>query len=205
MTLKHLAPLLGAGALAAVLAAGALAQDPTGRDIPKEKKPPVKTPRKPAPRRTAPVGARLNIIAPQGAMIELSGQPRSMIGSTGQYTYLAIAPGAYELNVHLDGYEPWSGTVTVEAPSTNFEVPLRRRVSTTGRLSILCSEPGTEIFIDGRSLGIKSLAGNAISHDGLAPGTHRVRAVKSGFHEWEEKVEVAAGETVKLKVELKPR
>jgi len=202
------ANLLFLACLAFWIACGvaAPAQDPTGRDIPKEKKPPAKAaPKRPAPRPRAPATARLDVVAPQGAVIELSGQPRGMIGGTGQYTFLAVAPGDYQLSVEADGYEPWSGTVTVAAPSTSFEVPLRRRSATTGRLSILINEPGTDVFIDGQSLGIKSLAGHAISHDGLRPGAHRVRAVKPGFREWEETVEVAAGETVKVKVELKPK
>ena len=131
-----------------------------------------------APRPRAPATARLNVVAPQGAVIELGGQPRGMIGGTGQYTFLAIAPGDYQLSVQADGYEPWSGTVTVAAPSTSFEVPLRRRSTTTGRLSILVNEPGTRSSSTGSRSGSRAwpvmpsrMTGSARGRTGCAPSS----------------------------------
>jgi hypothetical protein len=207
MTLIVLSDLLKLPLLAALLPALAVMQDPTGRDIPPGKKPPAKvakpgaTPRRPS---RPPANAKLSIIAPPGASIELSGRPRAVVGRDGQLLLSAIAQGDHQLRVEAEGYEPWEGTVTVTAPSTSFEAPLRRRAVATGRLSIRIDEPGTEVFIDGRTLGIKSIAGHAISHDGLRPGAHQLRAVKPGFKEWQETVHVEAGETVKIRINLRP-
>jgi hypothetical protein len=146
--------------------------------------------------------AQLSLMAPPGALIDIDGEGRGSAGSSGQFT-ASLAPGDHQVRVQADGFEAWRGTVNVDAAGSRFEVPMRRR-ATTGRLSISSSEPGTEITIDGRSLGLKTLAGNAMSHDGLQPGPHLIRASKQGFKDWEGTAMVTAGETVRVRIDLKP-
>jgi len=162
---------------------------------------PKPTPR-PTPKKPAETLAQLSLVAPPGASIEIDGEGRGSAGSSGQMT-ASLSPGEHQVRVQVEGVDVWRGAVQLEASGSRFEVPIRRRV-TTGRLSISSSEPGTEITVDGRSLGLKTLAGNAMSHDGVQPGPHIIRASKPGFKDWEGTAIVTAGETVRVRIDLKP-
>ncbi len=202
------------------------AQDPTGRDLPtksgkpktppktlpKEKKPlpqkakstaPRTSPAKTAaakPRATPASSARLLITAIPNSVVELDGQARGSIGRDGKLMLTAVAPGERQLRVSADGYEMWTGTVEVKAPTTNLDVAQKKK-ALTGKLAIMVNQPGAEVFIDER-LSVKSIAGQQITVDGLLPGEHRVRAVKPGFREWRNVVKVTAGETQRVEITL---
>jgi hypothetical protein len=205
-----------------------VAQDPTGRDIPPakkaEKKPaarpsPTPTPAKsipkatpsarstrptPTPTATPKMPARLIINAPAGARIELDGKSQYEVDRTGRLIIEGLTPGTHQLSATAANHEPWRGSVNVEAPATGFNVPLRTRES-TGRLTIFLSEPGTEVFIDEQSQGLKSVAGQPITVSGLKPGNHVVKAVRPGFNEWRDTVAVSAGLSRTINVTLKPK
>jgi hypothetical protein len=157
---------------------------------------------KPTPTKPAETLAQLNLVAPPGASIEIDGAGQGSAGSSGQMT-ASLSRGEHQVRVQAEGFDVWRGTVKVDASGSRFEVPMRRRV-TTGRLSIASSEPGTEITVDGRPLGLRTLAGNAMSHDGLQPGPHIIRASKPGFKDWEGTAIVSPGETVRVRIDLKP-
>lgn len=204
------------------------AQDPTGRDLPpkanppkpstktapKEKKAappkakpatPRTTPAKttPAKPRSTPVStARLLITAIPNSTVELNGQARGIIGKDGKLLLNAVPLGEHQLRVSADSYELWLGTVEVKMPTTSIDVAQKKK-AVTGKLAILVNQPGTEIFIDER-LSVKSIAGQQISVDGLLPGDHRVRAIKTGFREWRNVVKVTAGETLRVDITLLP-
>lgn len=205
-----------------------VAQDPTGRDIPPakktEKKPPAVRPSptptpaksipkatpsarstRPTPTPTPPPNmlARLILNAPAGARIELDGN-RYDVDRSGRLVIEGLTPGAHQMSATAQGHEPWRGVVNVEAPATGFNVPLRTRES-TGRLTIFISEPGTEVFIDEQSQGLKSVAGQPITVSGLRPGNHVVRAVHPAFNEWRDTVAVSAGMSRTINVTLKAR
>ncbi len=198
--------------LAALFSTTIFAQDSTGRETPK---PPRKSSRKPAKKpakpataaksaaaKPAPVTAKLTIVAPSGAAVEVDGKPRGLIGADGSLVLTGLAPGDHQLVVTADGYEPWRGTFVMSAASTRFEAPIKKKPA-TGRLALTANEPGTEIFID-EKYSVKALAGQTMYVDGLLPGPRQLRAVKPGFSELRGTVMVKAGETVAVKVELKP-
>lgn len=206
----------------AMFDASLLAQDPTGRDIPPakkvEKKPartnptPTPTPSPkvvakptpvarpvtratPTPTVTPPAKAttaRLILTAPAGARIELDARSKFDVDRTGRLVIEDVTPGAHQVTATAAGHEPWRGVVNVDAPVTGFNIPLRTR-ETTGRLTLFINEPGTEVFIDDQPQGVKSVAGQPITISGLRPGSHAVRAARSGFHEWRDTVQIAAG------------
>jgi hypothetical protein len=167
---------------------------------PTPKETPKPTP-KPTPK-NADLTAELSLVAPPGASIEIDGEGHGSAGSSGQMT-ASLSPGEHQVRVQAEGFEVWRGTVKVDSSGSRFEVPMRRR-ATTGRLSISSNEAGTEVTVDGRSLGLKTLAGNAMSHDGVQPGPHIIRASKPGFKDWEGTAIVTAGETVRVRIDLKP-
>ncbi len=198
------------------------AQNPTGRDIPKNKpavkteKPKAKEPasskttgnstgRTSTTTKTRPTpgnAARLTVLAAPNSIVELDGQARGVVGRDGRLSLSAIAPGEHQLRVSADGYEMWAGPVEVKAPSTSFDIPQKKKTP-TGKLAILVNQPGTEVFID-EKLSVKSIAGQQISVDGLLPGKHQVRAAKTGFSEWRGVVEVVAGVTKNVEIALAP-
>lgn len=192
------------------------AQNPTGRDIPPkkpgtaEKKPaPARRPTpRPAPSRSAPVGspapatARLIISAPPGAIIDIDGQ-RHTADRAGDLIIDRIPAGSHQLSVTAAGFAAWRGSVQVSPPASGFTAPMRNS-ETTGRLAVFISEAGTDLLINGQSQGFKSSAGAPVVVNGLRPGPYEVRAVRRGFEEWSETVQVTAGLRRAVVVNLKP-
>ncbi len=197
------------------------AQNPTGREAPKtakktEEKPSAKPARstksrKPRPARSsasksasagARAGAKLTIIAPVGAVVEVDGKARGFVGADGNLILTGLAPGDHQLSVSANGYETWRGTFVMSTASTRFETPIKKKPA-TGRLALTATEAGTEILID-EKYSVKSLPGQVMYVDGLFPGVRQLRALKPGFAEWRGTVTVRANETVPVNVELKP-
>ena len=146
--------------------------------------------------------AKLTVVAPAGALIEINGRARGFSGIDGQLILTGISPGDHRINVRAEGYEPWDGKFQMGNFSTRLEVPIKKKPP-TGRLSLIANEPGTEIFIDDK-YSVKSLAGQMLFVDGLIPGPRRLRAVKPGFREWLTIVTVKSDETVPVNVTLTP-
>jgi formylglycine-generating enzyme required for sulfatase activity len=194
--------------------ASAGTQSPTGREVPKPKKstvkkaPVEKTTRKiatahPTAISKAVESASLMVIAPPGAIIELDGKSQGLIGAEGRLVLTGILPGKHQLGVQAEGYQPWSGIVTVELPAISFEVPLIKK-AVTGRLTVYSNEPGTEIFLDGKSFGITGFAGEPLPIEELKVGRYELRAVKEGFKPWQRTQELEAGESITIKIKLQP-
>jgi formylglycine-generating enzyme required for sulfatase activity len=201
--------------LTALFSTTIFAQDPTGRELPKPaKKSGEKPAQKPGakPAKSAPpkratskptqVAAKLTIVAPPGALVEVDGKPRGFAGVDGNLVVTGLVPGDHQLSVTAAGYEPWRGTFVMSVASTKFDVPIKKKPA-TGRLALTANEAGTEIFID-EKYSVKALAGQTMYVDGLLPGQRQLRATKPGFSEWRSIVTVKANETVAVRVELKP-
>ncbi|HMX28361.1 MAG TPA: SUMF1/EgtB/PvdO family nonheme iron enzyme [Blastocatellia bacterium] len=198
------------------------AQDSTGRELPKPANKPTEKPaaksagkkpaRKPAKRAVATppsratrqplIPAKLVINAPPNALIEIDGKERGMTGVDGKLTVTGISPGEHRLSATADGFEAWSGTLTMVAAGSRFDVPMRKRPA-QGKVMLTINELGADIIIDETHVAPLSGAQPNLL-EGLAAGKHRLRARKAGFHEWRGSVTVIPGETVPLKIELKP-
>jgi formylglycine-generating enzyme required for sulfatase activity len=201
----------------------AFAQDPAGREAPKPTQRdknksvarPSKSagqakadkPRKPASRRTptprsTSVRAKLTIVAPPGTAVEVDGKPRGVVGASGDLTLPGLAPGDHRLSLFADGYEPWLGTFVMSVASTRFEPPLIKKPP-AARLALTSNEPGTEILID-ESQSFTTLPWQVRLIVEVAPGQRKLRAIKPGYKEWSGTVDVKAGETAAVNIELKP-
>ncbi len=203
-----------------VISHNAFAQNPAGREAPnpaqKGKNKPVARPAKPvtsaksggsAPNRvrearSKPVRAKLTIVAPPGAAVEVDGKPRGVVDARGDLTVTGLAPGDHQLSIFADGYEPWRGTFVMSVASTRFEPPLRKKPP-AGRLALAVNEPGTEILID-ETQGFTILPWQVKLIVEVEPGPRQLRAIKPGFKEWRETVIVKADETATVNIELKP-
>jgi len=71
-----------------------------------------------------------------------------------------------------------------------------------GVLEVRSSIQGLEVWIGNERLGETTTDGRPLVADRLAPGTHRVRALKSGYKDVEREITVAANDTAR--VELTP-
>ena len=166
----------------------------------------IATTRKPAPplavKKTppsaAPASSRLTLNAIPNARIELAGKMSGVTGQDGKLVLNEIPLGLHSLKVTAEGYEPWSGTVEAKTAATDFTVALKKRVA-TGTLVITVNQPGAEVFINDK-LNVKSVTGRSITVEGLLPGTHQVRAVKLGFKEWRNVVQVSAAESLPVEI-----
>ena len=152
--------------------------------------------------KTTPGAAKLTIVAPPGASVEVDGKPRGVVGADGSLVLSGLALGDHQLSVTAPGYELWRDTFVMSVASTRFEVPIKKKPP-TGRLALTSSEPGTEILID-EKYGVKTLPGQVTRVDGLLPGVRQLRAIKPGFREWRGIVTVKANETIAVNIELKP-
>ena len=152
--------------------------------------------------KTAAVLAKLTIVAPPGASVEVDGKSRGVVAADGNLVLGGLAPGDHQLIVSATGYEPWRDTFVMSTASTRFEVPIKKKTP-TGRLALSSTEPGTEILID-EKYGVKTIQGGVTGVDGLLPGVRQLRATKPGFKEWRGTVVVKANETVAVNVELNP-
>lgn len=196
--------------ISACVCLSASPQNPTGREIPKsgKKEPARKEPvrKEPAPKRSTTRTRRptpsLTLMAPAGAIIEVDGKPRGVANIEGRLVLSGIKPGAHDIRITANGFEPWQGKLEMTAASMSFTAPLVKKPE-TGRLALTASEPGTEIFIDDK-YSVKSLAGQTLMVSGLLPGRRQLRAVRKGFKDWQMTVTVKANETLAVDVKLKP-
>jgi formylglycine-generating enzyme required for sulfatase activity len=201
--------------LAALFSTTIFAQNPTGRELPKpakksSEKPKPKSgaksanaaPPRRAPAKSTPAPARLTIVAPPGASVEVDGRQRGFTGVDGNLVVAGLAPGDHQLGVTAEGYEPWRGTFVMSVASTRFDVPIRKKPA-TGRLALTANEAGAEIFIDEKNAALTQ-AGQAVNVGGLFTGERQLRVTKPGFREWRSVVTVKANETVAVNIELKP-
>lgn len=215
--------ILSLPVLAALLSVCIFAQDSTGREISKpskklEKTPsekPVKQPVKQPARqsgapRTTPRSARavtvpskLTISAPAGASIEIDGKARGFAGIDGNLIVTGISAGDHRLKANAEGYDIWIGAFTMGASGTRFEVPMKKIKPAPGPVYLTVNEPDTEVVFDEQNK-IKPPARQSNLIEGLSIGNHQIRATKPGFKEWRGQVTVKPGETVSIRIELKP-
>lgn len=213
MTLQVFHRVLLLLAFISLAASLAFAQGSTGRVPPKKNPTPTPTPKptaKPAARPTpspsapsVPVTATLTIAGPPGATIEFDGVKRGLISSDGTLGFIGVLPGNHVLSVEADGYDSWRGSVMVNAPTTTFEVPIKKKI-VPGRLAIFSNEADTEVFLNDKPVAGKISSSQPLSIDGLNPGPYQLRAVKPGFKEWRGPAQVLDGQTATIKITLQP-
>jgi len=130
---------------------------------------------------------------PQGAEIFINGK------DTGLKTPNKVKlteEGTYEVTVKMDGYENATKTVNLkngETISLNFELkPL------LGNINVNSNPNGAEIFIDGKDTGLQTP--NTIKN--VSAGTHTITLKKTGYKSASVNLEVKAGETVSITLNL---
>jgi hypothetical protein len=131
---------------------------------------------------------------PIGATLTLNGAPA---GST-PYQNQALKPGRYAVAASKEGFENYSGVVTVQSGRiTPLEITLKALV-VAGRLNVKSVPEGATILVDGRELGVTPLELNSV-----AAGSRRVELRKKGYKDYNTTVAVEAQQlrTIDAKLE----
>ena len=129
-----------------------------------------------------PKEATLDIQAKAGAHVIVDGKPIGNAGKDGAMS-VQVGAGNHQLQATLDGYEPWSGTVTVQAGERKpYIVDLVPRgpppppppPPSVGTVMVQSNVAGADVFVDGESKGTTS-RDNRLKVQ-LSPGSHRIQA-----------------------------
>jgi serine/threonine protein kinase len=141
-----------------------------------------------------PTGSLSITSRPSGARVYLEDDFR---GHT-PLTLERIAPGSYELNVTLEGYEEWERTVVVRAGViTSVTAELTTLPPPTGSLSITSRPSRADVYINDEFRGRTPL-----TLENLPPGSYRLKVILEGYEDWERSVVVRAGVITSVTAEL---
>ena len=119
-------------------------------------------------------------LTPPNASIVFNGQQLDVTDGT---AYKLVQYGNYNYTVQASGYEPHSGTVSVN--SGQVQVPVKLR-SNKARINVTAATPGSKIYVDG------ALKGNAPWQGELMPGDYIVEARCEGYRPREVTVTLTA-------------
>lgn len=154
--------------------------------------------------RVTPAPNRLGIIEvwsqPGQAQVYLDDQLKGLTDAQGSLSLRSRA-GTRRLNVALAGYMDSAQEVTVTAgDTTKVEV---RLMPPTASLK-LQTKPGTvQVYLDDEFKGMSSSEGHLVLSN-LRPGNHHLRLMLGGYKEWSQPLDLAAGDSKALEVNLEP-
>ncbi|WP_457628670.1 PEGA domain-containing protein [Oceanithermus sp.] len=131
--------------------------------------------------------------SPAGAKVYIDGAYRGRTPLT-----LEMSPGAHNVELRMDGYEPYRVRVQVRAGQTTRVNPRLVRTTRTGTLSIDSSPQGAEVYLDGARVGRTPMQ---ISLD---EGSYDVELRLADYEPYRARVQVRAGQTARLSPRLQP-
>jgi TonB family protein len=134
---------------------------------------------------------------PAGATVAVDGEK---IGKTPLDTP-ALALGAHQVTLELDGYTSTSDSVTLtaESPATQVKQTLSRTAPATGVADVTSTPAGATVKIDGTSVGTTPLRGRKLN-----VGRHRVEVSADGYDPFAGSLTVREGQTARLDAALHP-
>ncbi|OPX68001.1 MAG: PEGA domain protein [Methanoregulaceae archaeon PtaB.Bin056] len=117
----------------------------------------------------------------------------------------SLSAGRHSVRLHLSGYQDYTQNVDISTGSqSSVSVSLTPVYQpTTGDILVISVPDGAAIYLDGNYRG-KTLHGNPFDITGVAPGTHTVTLLKSGYQDSTTTVAVSAGQTSTVSVSLTP-
>jgi hypothetical protein len=126
-------------------------------------------------------------IVPVDAAITIEGRPPH----TGSPWDIELGPGAYQIEIHRDGYKAWlTSADVVLGESQTIRValePLDAVLTTATATLVVDPPPGSELVLDGTPL-----AGGAQIRTPLTVGPHTVVLRKGGVEVWKTQLEARA-------------
>lgn len=140
-----------------------------------------------------PVGSIQITSEPAGAEVVVNGSPQ---GQT-PLTLDELSPGSREVELQMEGYEPWSETVDVEAnTTTEVEGTLQPQM---GQLRVLARPWGT-IYIDD-SLHVRQT--DIWYQTEMPVGSHQITAVHPSLGKQSQTVELQANEQTEVVIDFR--
>jgi hypothetical protein len=133
---------------------------------------------------------------PPGATVYLDTADGTPLGTT-PLSAIRIARGAHTLIFRLDNYEEARLTITVARRRETFRAVMRA----LGTVEVSTGNAGANggtVYVDGAAVGGGVLGTLPIRVPNLPPGRHQVRVERAGFVTFEQWVEVAGGQTVRI-------
>ena len=146
-----------------------------------------------------PREAILSVKAKAGALVSVDGTARGSVPADGNLV-VKVSSGSHAVRVNSDGFQPWSGNITVK-PGEQLAISSPLAAVTPpgppapspvlGNLSVKTNIDSAEVFIDGN---LKGLTGRDKKFQAsLTEGKHRVQAKKRGYEDSsEQEVEISA-------------
>ncbi len=106
--------------------------------------------------------------------------------------------GEHRIRIEKEGYAVVEKTVALDASQPRTLVSARMK-GITGFLLVVCSPRRATVYVDGEERGEVN---DSLSIGNLVEGEHQLQVVKSGYKVAEEKVEIAAGKTTIVNIDL---
>ncbi len=149
---------------------------------------------------TVTVNASLQVVpgflqvnsTPQGAAIWLDDENT---GEVTNHLFTGVRPGSHKVKLVLGGFFDWEWTVEVKSKDTTI---VEANLAEAGALQVNSTTKGAQIWLNGENTD------EVTDHlfDPLATGSYRVKLVKEGYFDWEDTVEVVAGQTTTVNATL---
>ena len=159
-----------------------------------------------------PMAASLNIQTRPGAQILIDGKEVGTAANNGTVAVSVSPNQSHQLQVQLEGYEPWSGNATAQAgerkpifasleppapPPPSPAVP-----SKLGTLVVESNVAGGDIFIDRQLKGVTGRDNKFTLQ--LDPGKYKLQVKKSGYQDSpEQRIEISVNKERPLTINLK--
>ncbi len=129
--------------------------------------------------------------SPQGAQVYVDGE---LSGRTP--VQLVLGEGVHDVELRLEGYEPYRARVQIRAGQTTRLSPRLIALVRTGTLEVTSTPDGAEVYVDGSYRGRTPLALE------LDAGVHSVEVRLDGYNSYKARVHLRAGETARLHARL---
>ena len=130
---------------------------------------------------------RLDVTGDLNAVVVVDGRKRGVLPLAAA---LLVTPGAHDVRLFKDGFEPFATVVRVKA-AQSAQVAVRLvALTNAGRLAVGSSLKTGEVYVDGSPIGALPFEGQ------LAPGEHVVQVVGGDSGSSPVSVTVIAGQTV---------
>jgi len=129
---------------------------------------------------------------PVGATVFFDNATVGQVGTT-----FTLTPGKHSVRIVLEGYRPFTGTVTVGAGKTSTFQPQLVVVPLEGSVTVRSGAVGALVFVDGQQVG-KIGADGTLSLKKLPAGDHELVVVATGGRSVVGTFTVTAGQTVSV-------
>lgn len=114
------------------------------------------------------------------------------VGTTNTFGVLTVPhnrAGEHSLVVMHDGCDDWKQTFNIAF--TDFSKSLKIKLNLTKyKVTVVSSPAGSEVLVDGQSMGNTSDSGGTLETSPLTPGEHSVLVRHDGYRDWKQTVKV---------------